>query len=80
MLWCAVVVPCCGTADDGENKAAPGARRWLARNAPGVKALHAYSRHTTAAAITSLVTCLPSLEDVFVLTSRPMVAGGLWRR
>lgn len=78
MLWCAEVVHCCGTAD-GESEAAPGARRWLARNAAAVRTLETYSRHMTAAACTSLVTCLPALENVYLEFSRPMAAGGLGR-
>ena len=76
MLWCAEVVCCCGTTD-GESEAAPGARRWLARSAAAVTDLHAENEHTTAAACTSLVTCLPGLERVHLQLSKNTAPNGL---
>ena len=55
-----------GTADKEGGPAvvaACSARRWLARNAAGVKLVHGY-RLAAASACTNLVACLPALEDV----------------
>ena len=55
----------CGTADGQSGPAilaACTARRWLARNAAGVKHLEGGAQ--AAAAYPSLVACLPALEDV----------------
>ena len=69
------VVDCCGTAV-GESETAPGARRWLARCATAVKTLTA---DTTAAACTSLVTCLPALERVHLQLFKITAPNGLGR-
>ena len=58
MLWCGM---------DGQDEqgvlAACAARRWLARNAAGVKIIHTHTG-VEAVAWISLVSCLPALQDV----------------
>ena len=70
------LVPCCATADGPDGRglavlAARAAKRWLRRNAAGVKLV----RTCTAATITvcmNLVFCLPALEDVELTVSKPL--------
>ena len=62
----AELLECRGVADGQSGPAAMAAwaaRRWLARNAAGVKAIRSHTQ-MAASACTSLVLCLPALEDV----------------
>ena len=56
--------------------AACAARRWLARNAAGVKRIRCYFP-AEAHHYTSLVSCLPALEDVTLGPFRPFIKGDL---
>ena len=70
---------CCGLADRqsaSDALAACAARRWLARNAAGVKLF--WSRTEAAAsACVSLVSCLPALESVELRLRNPLVADSM---
>ena len=75
---------CCapaGIQDGPAALAACAARRWLARNAAGVKALRSldYMNHThmSVPASISLVSCLPALEDVELCLHVPVVPSDL---
>ena len=64
---------CCATADTQSAPAALtayAARRWLARNAAGVKAVRSYvyipETCVSIPAYLSLISCLPALEDVIL--------------
>ena len=62
--------------------AACAARRWLARNAEGVKLIRSYSDteatvYGEASACASLVSCLPALEDVTFSPNAPLVRDNL---
>ena len=52
--------------------AACAARRWLARSAAGIK-LNRSQTYAAASACTSLVSCLPALEDIQLHTRAPVV-------
>ena len=54
------------------------ARRWLARNAAGVKLIHAIGCMEASACI-SLVSCLPALQDVRLCLDAPLVRDHLGR-
>ena len=57
---------CCATADTQNGPAslaACAAKRWLARNAAGLKRIRSQASWQAEACI-SLVSCLPTLEDV----------------
>ena len=62
--------------------AACAARRWLARNAAGVKVIRSYGAteatvYGEASACASLVSCLPALEDVTLSPNAPLVRDDL---
>ena len=67
MLHLADSACCYGTAG-GESEPASAIRRWLARNAAAVRVLFV-DKFVLATACTRLVTCLPALEDVQILSS-----------
>ena len=69
----------CGTADGQSMEgvlAACAARRWLARYAAGVKRIRSRTERA-AAACTSLITCLPALEQAELRLSGPLGPGDL---
>ena len=78
---------CCAIADAQSGPgvlAANAARRWLARNAAGVKVLCSWTGTTcmsdtcmTVPAYMSLVSCLPALEAVELCLSRPLISKDL---
>ena len=77
---CRAVSPdCCGAAgvqSGAAAQAACGARRWLARNAAGVKVIR--SQTVAAAAVcSSLVACLPALEHVELRLPGALCPGAL---
>ena len=60
----------CGCADGRSGPAvlaACAAQRWLARSAAGIRRIHNQTEVATAASCTSLVSCLPALEDVHLI-------------
>ena len=72
---------CCAVADGQSGRAALAvcaARRWLARNAAGVKLIHAIGCMEASACI-SLVSCLPALQDVTLCLDAPLVRQDLGR-
>ena len=69
----------CGSADGRSGPAvlaACAARRWLARSAAVVRLLRSRTK-AAAAACTSLVSCLPALEDVLLHLHGPVVPNEL---
>ena len=69
----------CGSADGRSGPAvlaACAARRWLARSAAGLRLIRSQSK-AAAAACTSLVSCLPVLEEVHLCLCGPVVPNDL---
>ena len=70
---------CCAAADGQSGRAALAAcaaRRWLARNAAGVKLVRTPTG-MEASAWTSLVSCLPALQDITLKLTRPLMTDDL---
>ena len=79
ILCCAEFGNCCAAADERSGPAvlaAYAARRWLARNAAGVRRARSAIMQPAAACM-SLVCCLPALEDVELCIPGTPDGGGL---
>ena len=69
---------CCAVTDEQGGQAALAAcaaRRWLARNAADVKHLYCYDE--LPATLVSLVSCLPTLQDVTLSLDGPLIRDDL---